>query len=223
MRTGKIGFLFVLAALAFIFSSTTAKADLYWESEIVTTGIPNQPDGTKIVKHYFTTDASRTDLGDGKIAITDFNTLDMVHLDMASKTYMRMNLNEMPVPPMGKTGQMKIQVEPTKETKTIGGYNCTKYDVTMMTMKSEFWVSKDVKGYEEMKSMGAKMSAAMDKNPMLAQMDISGMINKLDGFPVQITNHIMNGTSVTTLKTIQQKKLDPELFKVPTDFTPKKM
>jgi hypothetical protein len=224
MKTEKPGLLFVLAAVAVLFTGAGARADLYWESEIVTTGVSSQADGTKTAKNYFTANASRTDLSNGKATITDYNTLDMVHLDLAAKTFMQMSLNAMPAPHAGTAGHnMQIEVEPTTETKKIGDYNCTRYNVTMMTRKSEFWVSKDVKGYEELKSIHPNMLAAMEKNPALAQMDFSGIMSKLNGFPVQVVSRVGNGTVVTTLKSIQQKKIDPGIFKAPSDFTMEKM
>jgi len=46
-----------------------------------------------------------------------------------------------------------------------------------------------------------------------------GMIAKLDGFPIQTTTHMMNGTLVSTVRQVEQRQLDPSLFKVPSDFT----
>jgi hypothetical protein len=35
----------------------------------------------------------------------------------------------------------------------------------------EYWVSKDVKGYQELKTLGAKVASVVDNNPMLRQFE----------------------------------------------------
>jgi len=84
----------------------------------------------------------------------------------------------------------------------------------------EYRVSKDVKGYQELKTLGAKAASIMDRNPMLKQFNIAGMSEKYDGFPVYTVSHVMGGTVQRTLKNIEQKPLDPALFSVPKDYTP---
>jgi hypothetical protein len=89
-------------------------------------------------------------------------------------------------------------------------------------MNGEYWVSQDVKGYEELKALGAKVGAIAEHNPMLEQVDIAGMVEKLGGFPVYTVNHLLGETVASTLRKIEQKPLDPALFIVPEDYTVKK-
>ena len=88
-----------------------------------------------------------------------------------------------------------------------------------MMMNSDYWLSKDVKGYEEIKEIGKKIAGVFDENPMMKQMNIAGMMGQLDGFPVQMVMNIMKGTSTTTLKKIEKKSLDKSLFSVPEGYT----
>jgi len=121
---------------------------------------------------------------------------------------------------MMKNMMGSIQVTPTQETRNIAGYNCQKYLVSGgMMMNSDYWLSKDVKGYEEVKEIGKKISGVFDDNPMMKQMNIAGMMGQLDGFPVQTVMNIMQGTSTTTLKKIEKKSLDKSLFSVPEGYT----
>lgn len=215
-------------ALAFM-TSTAAMADLYWESEQQTKGMPGHPDETKIVKTYLTSYASRTER-DGQINIMNFDTKIMYHINPQAKTYQQINLAEIGKPPAmsgekGKAQQQmmknmmgNIQVTPTDEKKQIAGYNCRKYLVSGMMMNSEYWVSKDVKGYDEVKAIGKKVAGIFEENPMMKQMNIAGMMAQLDGFPVQMVMNIMNGTSTTTLKKIEEKSLDKSLFSVPAGY-----
>ncbi len=209
-----------------------ARADIYFENENVTTKVPHQKDGTAIQKNYLTAGASRIEMGDGKVVIVDYNSMKMYTLNPQAKTYTLVDMNEMGMPAnlpaaekekMGKVmgSMMTINVVPTNETKTIEGYSCKKYNVTMAMIQGEYWVTQDIKGYKELKSIAEKLAAILEKNPMLRQMSVAGMVEKLNGFPVVTTNKVMGGTVVSTLKKVEQKQLDPELFKVPKGYAQK--
>lgn len=224
--------LFLLLFLFFLglMSSSVAMADLYWESDQETKGMPGRPDETKVIKTYLTASASRTER-EGQITIMNFDTKIMYHINPQAKTYQQINMAEMGKQPAmkGEKGQMQqqmmknmmgnIQVTPTQETRQIAGYNCKKYLVSGMMVNSDYWLSKDVKGYEEVKEIGKKIAGVFDENPMMKQMNIAGMMGQLDGFPVQMVMNIMKGTSITTLKKIEKKSLDKSLFSVPEGYT----
>jgi len=233
MRTGKLGVFFIFLALCTIFAIASAHADLYWENENVTKGIPRQPDGTKLQKNYFTAAAARIEPGDGNVFIVDYNAMIMHSLKPAEKTYSTMDLNEPIGVPSGLSGpdkekmgkmmgeMMRIKITPTNETKVIEGYKCRKVIADIAMLQGVYWVSKDVKGYEELRATGARIAKVVDKNPMLRQMNLAGMVEKLDGFPVHTVNTVMGGTITSTLKKVEQKPLDPQLFKIPNGYTQK--
>jgi hypothetical protein len=229
----KVGLMLKLLLFSVILgfmTSSAAMADLYWESDQETKGMPGRPDETKVIKTYLTAYASRTER-EGQITIMNFDTKIMYHINPQAKTYQQINMAEMGKPPemKGEKGQMQqqmmknmmgnIQVTPTQETRQIVGYNCQKYLVSGMMMNSDYWLSKDVKGYEEIKEIGKKVAAVFDENPMMKQMNIAGMMGQLDGFPVQMVINIMKGTSTTTLKKIEKKSLDKSLFSVPEGYS----
>ena len=85
----------VMALFAGLFAPS-AKADLYFESENVTTNMPNQPNGTAIQKNYFTSNRSRIEMGNGKVFILDYNAMKMFSLDSKAKTYTVLNLGDVP-------------------------------------------------------------------------------------------------------------------------------
>ena len=222
--------LLLFSVILTLMTSSAAMADLYWESDQETKGMPGRPDETKVIKTYLTAYASRTER-EGQITIMNFDTKIMYHINPQAKTYQQINMAEMGKPPemKGEKGQMQqqmmknmmgnIQVTPTQETRQIAGYNCQKYLVSGMMMNSDYWLSKDVKGYEEIKEIGKKIAGVFDENPMMKQMNIAGMMGQLDGFPVQMVMNIMKGTSTTTLKKIEKKSLDKSLFSVPEGYT----
>jgi hypothetical protein len=206
-----------------------AYADLYWESVVVSGGMPeglpkNLPKQvldqmmeqfkakTETTKNYLTSYASRTETG-GMIIIMEFDTMTMYQLNPRAKTYTKISI-------MSDMGQMAeemmkdMKVTPTNETKEIAGYKCKKYNVTVMDMKSEHWVSKDVKGYKEFKAIYEKI---YKKHPKLRQMNMGGMSGK-EGFPVKTVINVMGMKTTTTLKKIEKKSLSKNLFKVPGGF-----
>jgi hypothetical protein len=182
------------------------------------------------VKNYMTNYASRTDMGD-HVTIMDFDKKVIYQLNPTAKTYVKSDMKDIGRPPGMKDEEAQafqemvrkmvgeVKVVPTDEKKKIAGYNCTKYEIAMMATRSEYWLSKEVKGYDEMKAVGRKMAGVFDTNPMLKQMNIAGMMSQLDGFPVQMVTSLMGGNITSTLKKVEVKKLDKDLFKVPAGYT----
>ncbi len=215
--------------LLLLFSvSPMAFADLYWEAEQVTKGVLGQSDETKNVKNYLTSNATRTDIGD-KVTIVDFDTMTTYQLNTKDKTYIKVTFV---MPKMeGEQAQvyqdimmkdmmikkMVMHVTSTNETKKIAGYRCRKYNVTYM-FNCQYWVSKDVKEYNELKAIYNKIAKIFQENPLMKRMNILGMMDKLDGFPVQAVMNMMGGTITTTLKNIKKKSLSKNLFKVPKGY-----
>ena len=233
MKTSKWVWRLPLALLIFLIVSTSAYADLYWESEVRTSGVPAGLEGlppqarselleqfksqTKTVKYYLTSNASRTDISNDIIMITEFDTMTMYQLNVNDKTYTKTDMlsemdQEMP------EEMMEIRVTPTSETKEIAGYKCKKYTVTMMRENSEYWLSKDVTGYKEFKAMTAKFEKKLQKNPMLWKMSVMGMASQLEGFPVRTVMNVMGTTTTNTLKRIEKKSLYKNLFEVPKEY-----
>ncbi|GLI35464.1 DUF4412 domain-containing protein [Desulforhabdus amnigena] len=216
--------------LSVFMTSTTAFADLYWEFKQVSKGVEGQPDATRIQKNYYTDRASRVETGSGAVMIMDLDSMTIYQLDPRSKTYIKSDMRKMGAPEQmpGMSAEQRkkmienmagsMKVTPTDETKTIAGYNCRKYNVGFMNSSNEYWLSKDVKGYDELKRIGAKMAMSFEANPVLKQMNIAGIMDKLDGFPVQIITHAGRGTMTSTLIKIEQKPLPAELFQVPKGY-----
>ncbi len=222
-----------LALLAFFAVSPVAYGDLYWESVVVTKGVPtgmpknlpkqvlDQFNKTETVKNYLTSNASRTDTSDG-IMIMDLDTMTMYQLNTTDKTYTKVNMMSLMDNEMAK-GLMKgitqdMKITPGNERKKIAGYGCKKYNVTMMGSTSEYWLSKDVEGYKEFRVLGKKMEKMVENNPGLKQMSAAGMAGNLDGFPVQTVINVMGMTTTTTLKSIVEKALSKDLFMIPNDY-----
>ena len=221
-----------IAALLAVFCGRSAMADLYWETESVSTNDSNHKNKVSTQKYYFTPGALRVELGGSRVYIVDYNAMELYTLDTKTKTSSEMKLNELPGIEVSAADKnkmaemmgaiMAIQVTPTEEWKTIAGYKCRRFNVRIAIVNGEYWVSEDVKGYRELKTLGAKVGAIAERNPMLRQIDVAGMVEKLGGFPVYTVNHVMGETVASTLKRIEQKSLDPSLFVIPGDYTSRK-
>lgn len=218
--------------MVFLTFSSAAFGDLYWESESTTAGGPTnlpknlpkqvrekilaQFKGTsETVKHYLTSSASRTEQKD-HIMIIDFVSMMMYQLNPDNKTYTEINMMSMMGDKMKEMAK-DIQVTPTNETKTIAGYKCKKYNVTVMGVTSEHWLSKEVEGYKEFRKISKKMEKSFKKNPRLRQMSMAGISGK-EGFPVKTVTTVMGRITTTTLKKIEKKSLSKKLFKVPKGY-----
>lgn len=229
----KLNFTVSLTAVLVLLMSSIVSADLYWEIEQVTAGMPMQPGNKEIIKNYLSDNASRVETEDG-ITITDFNNSMVYTLNPESKTYTKVNMKEMASQMssqmasqtgdpesqemMGMMKQMmgSMKVTPTDETKEIAGYTCKKLIVSFMMMNTEYWVSKDVPGYKYYKKLGKKGAAVVAGNPMQEQM--KGMMDKMDGFPVKTVTKMMGGSNTMTLQKISEKSLNKSLFEVPKGY-----
>ena len=215
--------------LLFFLISPAVYGDLYWESTEAKKGMPGQPDQSEIIKTYVTADASRTEKK-GEITIMNFAKMTSYEINPEEKTYTQSDLKEMlKMPEMDEAQTNQLQemlkqmaestkIVPTDETKEISGYKCRKYDVQMMIAKGEYWVSKDVKGYAELKAFNDKMAKAFENAPMVKLMNMSGILAKLDGFPIMTIMTAMGGTTTTTVNKVEQKPLNKDLFTVPAGY-----
>ncbi|MDM8522237.1 DUF4412 domain-containing protein [Desulfococcaceae bacterium HSG8] len=177
---------------------------------------------TDTVKNYLTAYASRTDTTDGTM-IMNFDAMTIYHLNPGNKTYTKFDVMS-----QGEDGGMgqafiqgmtkDVQISSTDETKEISGYKCKKYIMKLMGEESEYWLSKDVEGYDEFREMTEKMKKMFEKSPMLGQTNMVGIISKLDGFPIMIVMNMMGMKTVTTLKKVEKKSLSKDLFKVPEGY-----
>jgi hypothetical protein len=212
-----------------VFFSIPVYADLFWQNIQETKDIPGQPDEVQTVDHYFTQNASRTEIGN-MATIMDFDSMNLYHMDMQAKTYSKIDLNAMGqmagegkdaenFSKMMKQMMGETKIIPTDETRKIAGYDCKKYNLQVMMVQIEYWVTKDISHYKELKEIGEKMAKGFDENPMMQHMNFASHMKQMDGFPVQtITQNPMGGTTISTLKHIEKKKLSNDLFQVPSDY-----
>lgn len=230
MKSSK-AILVLLAATVLIALSIPAFADLYWESEVVSKSPTGQAQAAKIVKNYYTANASRVETPD-QITIMNFDSMVIYTLRPASKTYSELNMKDMSLSPgMPKMddkeakkfqdfmqNMMKMEVTPTNETEQVSGYKCRKYIVKQMMSEQQLWVTKDIPGFDEFMKTSAEMEEKIKNSPILKSSNMAGMVSEVDGFPIKTITNIMGATVTNIVKEIKQTQFDPSLFKVPEGY-----
>lgn len=203
-----------LAVLLVPLLATAALAGVYCEQELKT------PTQTMKTVAYISGAKMRTETqtpAGPMITIMRVDQGKMYHLVPQEKTYM-----EMPILKRSPEEEAQVQVTVTKtgETKKIGDYNCTRYDVTTkgmpnmppegMTMQS--WVTTDVDVVDEYaKFIEAQSSAQPSKT--------ATEMAKIKGFPIQQVMDSPMGKTTVTVTAVKKQDVPDSMFEVPADYT----
>ena len=223
---------FLIICLALFSMAAMVSADFYYESEV--TGTPGQTE-PQIAKNYISEYGMRIDNGPTNGMIINFKDEVMYNVNFNEKVYIETKFAEMMQPKdpqeqaqMDQMGKMmrqmidSMEVNPTEETMKIGDWNCKKYIVKIMGMESVYWVTKDVKNYDDVAKYLAKYKKVFDKSPILKNLSSAfEMQAKIDGFPVKTINKMMGMEMVSTVKKVEEKKIDKKMFLPPEGFTKK--
>jgi len=118
-------------------------------------------------------DKMKVDTGDHAM-IMDFGSQTITHINHAQKTYSVMPFGEV-ASQAGQAGvEVNVDVQETGQRKVISGFNCRQVIMTMemdspqarqqgaamkMRMTMELWVSPDVPGYQELRSLHQRISS----------------------------------------------------------------
>jgi hypothetical protein len=95
--------------------------------------------------------------------------------------------------------------------------------VHIAILNGECWVSDEVEGFGEFRILEEIMGAAVERTPLFSRIDITGVFDRVGGFPVYAVYHVLGGTVAIKLIKVEQKSLDPGLFVVPKDYSPGKV
>ena len=155
--------------------SPVAYGDLYWESLVVSGGVPeNLPEGLpeqvkqqimaqyqdkrETVKNYLTSHASRIDTKED-ITLILFDDMILYQLDPSTRTYVKIKLSEVEASmgPLANEMDDDVNIKATGETETINGFKCEKYIMTVMGVENEQWLSRGVPGYGEYEKISQKI------------------------------------------------------------------
>ncbi len=197
-----------------------ARADMCWETETTMTNVRHNSNGSSLQKYYLTTTASRLELDDKKVYILNYNTIKLYVLDPKKQKFSVLDLSKLPgFPARVLAALVGLRVTRTVGWKTISGYRCHRFHVHLAILNGECWVSDEVEGFGEFRILGEKMGAAVERCPLFSRIDITGVFDRVNGFPVYAVYHVLGGTVAIKLIKVEQKSLDPGLFVVPEDYS----
>jgi len=202
-----------LAVLLVLVLATTSFAGIYYEQELKT--------ATQTMKTvcYISGSKMRVEMqgtGGNAVSIQRFDQGKVYNLMAENKMYM-----EMPIPKPGPEVEAQLQVTVTKtdETKKIGNYNCTRYDVTVKGaprtppegMTTQYWTTTDVDVADEF----AKFADAQTRSQSAKQ---ATEMAKMKGFPIQVEVTTPAGKMTMTVTTVKKQDVPDSMFEVPADY-----
>jgi hypothetical protein len=225
--------------LAVLFSllvlAAFASADVYIKSKTHTDAFSimgqSQPAKDETVEQWFGDDRF-AHLSPEMSSIVDLKKNVMYLINHKDKTYVeaQLPLDVMKLfPPemaqmMGSMMKMTVTVTPTGQTKTIGQWKCSGYDVSlqmmMMPMKMAVWASTDV-------PMDMQKFADMYSNVLKAQLRLDDTavqeMMKIKGYWIasETTGEMMGAKikSMTEVIEITKKTPDSSVYTVPAGYT----
>ena len=201
-----------------------ARADICWETETTMTNVRHNRNGSSFQKYYLTPAAFRAELGDKKVYILNYNTMNLYTLDPKKQKFSVHDLSKLPgFPARLIAALVGLRVTRTFGWETISGYRCHRFKVHLAILNGECWVSDEVEGCGEFRILGEKMGAALERCPLFSLIDITGAFDRVNGFPVYAVYRVLGGTVAMKLIKVEQKSLDPGLFVVPEDYSPGKV
>jgi hypothetical protein len=209
-----------LAVLLVAVLATWAFAGIYYEQDMKTPAQAGMaPQGHKMVC-YISGAKMRVEMQvptGNVISIWRFDQSKMYNLMPDNKMYM-----EMPIPKPSPEVEAKAQATVTKtdETKKIGNYNCTRYDVTMKGLPgmpaegvtSQYWMTTDVDVADEW----AKFSETQGRSQSVKL--FTDMAN-LKGFPILMEVNTPAGKMTMTVTTVKKQDVPDSMFEIPADYT----
>lgn len=118
---------------------------------------------------------------------------------------------------MGMSGgkDTKASVKKTGETRTVGGYACTRYKIMKGTDEfADLWVTRAIKGFDAMRGDLAAYSKRMTAlNPRMGE-DLGKAMETIDGFPMESVAMGMK----TTVTKVEPKSTPVADFNPPVGF-----
>ena len=207
-----------LAVLLVPLLTTWAFAGIYYEAE----GGP-VPAGTPPLKvvYYISGTKMRSEgqASDGtRVVIARLDEAKRYYVRPQSKVYWESTIHKLSPQ---EDAQVQVSVTKTGETKKIGPYDCTRYDVTIKGMpgmgaqgvRSQYWTTAEVDVAEEFAKF--RQAEAGSQSSKTAE-----EMGKLEGFTMQKDGTDASGRKMTiTVTTVRKQDVPDSMFEVPADYT----
>ncbi len=216
----------LMMGVLFLAAIQAVSAGLYWETSSVQTGMKDSTPEAQISKTYHSGSAMRIESADS-IMIFDMKKAVMYQLQPKKKLYTTIDFNKMfskdtkegkTTSEMAATMQNMMNVQKTDETKTINGYKCKKYIITLMGMTTEYWVTTEIKEFKKLNDEAKVCMKKIRSNPMLAGFLGPESLDQIDGFPMRTITKMGKVTTESTVVKVKPWKVDPKMFEIPADY-----
>ncbi|MFW6124190.1 MAG: DUF4412 domain-containing protein [Acidobacteriota bacterium] len=218
-----------------LFASLSYAADVYIKQESHTDAFEmmgqSQP-ATDEVNHIWLGENKMATHGTDQSVIINLNDKKMYMINHQDKTYVEMDLpldisQYFPQQFSQMISSITVKVNPTDETKTIGDWKCTGYDVEMnimmMTTKQKIWASTDVPF--DWKIYSEEMLPKLIQSTMFLDEESAQEFMKIKGFQIKSESTMdMMGANVKSTSEVVEitEKTAPEgTFDPPTDYEKK--
>jgi hypothetical protein len=209
---------FALTALV-LMAALSLSADIYVKQKTHTDGIMGQP-ATDVIQEQWISENAFASVSADQSIIMDMKKNLMYMINHKAKTYVEstlpMDLTKL-LPPefaaMAGMMMMTATVSPTTQTKKVGQWNCTGYDVTItvmgMPMKMLLWATTDVPfDYDQ---FNAKIWGNMLKGQMMFDDASVKEMMKIKGFQIasETSGEMMGVKFNTTTEVLEISKKNP--------------
>jgi hypothetical protein len=223
---------FALTALV-LMAALSLSADIYVKQKTHVDGMMGQP-ATDVIQEQWITENAFASVSADQSIIMDMKKNLMYMIYHKSKTYVEstlpMDLTKLlPAEYAAMAGMimMTATVSPTTQTKKVGQWNCTGYDVTItmmgMPMKMRLWATTDVPF--DYNDFNAKIWGNLLKGQMMLDDASVKEMMKIKGFQIasEMSGEIMGMKFNTTTEVLEISKKNPpaNVYTPPAGYTKK--
>lgn len=209
---------FALMALV-LMAALSLSADIYVKQMTHTDGMMGQP-ATDVIQEQWISDNAFASVSSDQSIIMDMKKNLMYMINHKAKTYVEstlpMDLTKL-LPPefaaMAGMMMMTATVSPTTQTKKVGQWDCTGYDVTITIMgapmKMRLWATTDVPF--DYNQFNAKIWGNLLKGQMMLDEASVQEMMKIKGFQIasEMSGEIMGVKFNTTTEVLEISKKNP--------------
>jgi hypothetical protein len=209
---------FALTALV-LMAALSLSADIYVKQMTHTDGMMGQP-ATDVIQEQWISDNAFASVSSDQSIIMDMKKNLMYMINHKAKTYVEstlpMDLTKL-LPPefaaMAGMMMMTATVSPTTQTKKVGQWDCTGYDVTITIMgapmKMRLWATTDVPF--DYNQFNAKIWGNLLKGQMMLDEASVQEMMKIKGFQIasEMSGEIMGVKFNTTTEVLEISKKNP--------------
>lgn len=211
-------------------------ADVYIKTKIHTDAMSmmgqNQPAKDSVMEQWLAEDKVATN-SENQTIILDLKTNKLFIVNHAEKNYVETDLPldmSKLLPPqaaqmMGGMMKATVTVAPNGQTKQVGAWKCSGYDVTismtMMTMKEAVWAASDV-GFDLSKFMAEAYGNIIKAQNMFFDDAAVSEMKKIQGIPIltETTLEMMGAQSRSSSEVVEigKKTPPPGVYAVPAGY-----